>query len=563
MADRDYVAEAIAYAKTAASLKNKRSYGKRIRQAAERFLRDLKHAQRKRGRKFLFDPWHANDACGFVEEMPHVEGEWDTPTIRLDPFQIFFIVQLFGFRKLDGPRRFSHALLAIGRKNGKSALAAAILLYCFTCEGHVGPQVIAAATTADQARIVWKVARAMVDKLSDLREEFTLETFAHSIACYGNNGSFRPISAKASTQDGLNPSTVCLDEIHAHKSHDLINVLKSAAGARRNQLWLYVTTEGYETPGPWPELRHFAEQVVEGVVEADHMLALIYALDDEDDEYDESAWPKANPLLLTNPLLLDAIRKEAIEARQMPGAAAEFRIKRCNRRSSAATGWVDLSKWRACGKDFDLSELEGHPCWAALDLASTQDTTAWRLAWLVGNVIYTWGRFWVPEDCVAQRNERGTVRYAGWVESGLMTVTPGNVTDYAAVEREVLEDVARFHPRVVAYDDWNASDLVGRLADQDVPLVNFVQGPRSYHPAMQALERAYISGRLVHENSPVLTWHAANLIARYDANMNSAPDRRKSPEKIDGMAALLMAVGVMLGGNWAASVYETRGLLET
>lgn len=559
---RDYVAEAIAYAKEALNPKNKHLYCKRIRQAAERFQRDYKHAHLKKGAKFLFDPWHANDACGFIEELPHVEGEWDTPTIRLDPFQIFFIAQLFGFRKLDGARRFTHALLTIGRKNGKSALASGILIYCFCCEGHVGPQVITAATTGDQARIVWKAAKAMIDKTPELREEFMLETFAHSIACYGNHGSFKPISAKASTQDGLNPSAVCLDEIHAHKTHDLINVLKSAAGARKNQLWLYVTTEGYETPGPWPEMRHFAEQIMEGIVEADHMLALIYAIDDEDDEFDEKVWVKANPLLLTNPLLLDAIKKEAVEAKQMPGVAAEFRIKRCNRRSSVATGWVDLSRWRECAKPMNLDELEGYPCWGALDLASTQDTTAWRLIWLVEETIYTWGRFWVPEQCVEDRTTRGTVRYQPWVDGGHMIRTPGNVTDYARVEADIMQDIERFNPRVVAYDDWNASDLVNRLMDQDVPLVNFVQGPRSYHPAMQCIERAYVSGKLVHEGSPVLTWHASNLVARYDANMNGAPDRRKSPEKIDGMAALFMAAGVMLSGAWAASVYETRGLVE-
>jgi len=339
-------------------------------------------------------------------------------------------------------------------------------------------------------------------------------------------------------------------------------VLKSAAGARRNQLWLYVTTEGYETPGPWPELRKFSEQLLDGVLKADHFLALIYALDDDDEEYDEKAWPKANPLLLTNPLLLDAIRKEAIEAKNMPGAAAEFRIKRCNRRSSSAAGWVDLSRWRKCGLAFDLADMEGYPCWAALDLASTRDTTAWRLLWDIDGVFYTWGRFWVPEDCVAQRNQRGTVTYGPWVEGGHMILTPGDVTDYALVERDIMADFQRFNPRVVAYDDWNASDIVNRLVDQDVPMVNFIQGPRSYHPAMKALEHWYISGQFVHEDSPVLTWHAANLVPRYDQNMNSAPDRRKSAEKIDGMCALLMCAGVAVTGMDATSVYESRGLSE-
>jgi phage terminase large subunit-like protein len=559
---RDYVAIAEQFANDAIADRKGRKFCKWIRLAAKRFRADLKKSRRKRSAPFVFDEWHANDACGFVEEMPHIEGEWNTPTIVLDPFQVFFIVQLFGFRRHDGSRRFSHALLAIGRKNGKSALASAILLYCFVCEGHTGPQVVTAATTHDQASIVWNVAKAMVDKTPDFKEEFLVETFARSIACYGNHGSFKAISAKASTQDGLNPSAVCLDEIHAHKTHDLVNVLKSAAGARRNQMWLYVTTEGYETPGPWPELRRFAEQLLAGVVDADHMLALVFALDDSDDEYDEKAWVKANPLLLTNPLLLDAIRKEAIEAKQMPGAAAEFRIKRCNRRSANAQGWTDLARWKKCEGKLDFDYLVDYPCWAALDLASTRDTTAWRLTWLAEGKFYTWGRFWVPMQGVHQRTTRGTVQYAPWVESGHMQVTPGDTVDYAIIERDIVADYERFRPEVIAYDDWNASDLVNRLVEQEVPMINFIQGPRSYHPAMQALERAYIAGNLVHEGSPVLTWHAANMIARYDQNMNSAPDKRKSSEKIDGMCALLMCIGVAVTGAYQASVYEERGLTE-
>jgi hypothetical protein len=159
----------------------------------------------------------------------------------------------------------------------------------------------------------------MVEQTPDLREAFGLEARANAITRVEVGGSFKPINAKASTQDGLNPSHTVLDEVHAHKTHDLLNVLQSAAGARANPLWLYTTTEGYETPGPWPELRHFARQVLEGVIEADHFLALYYAVDEKDDDFDEAAWPKANPLMDVNPLLLAEIRKAAIEAKAMPG----------------------------------------------------------------------------------------------------------------------------------------------------------------------------------------------------------------------------------------------------
>jgi phage terminase large subunit-like protein len=541
---RDFVAIAIAYAEEAVADRKKAKFGKWVRLAAKRFLADLKRAKHKNC-PFIFDPWHACDPCDFLEKLPHVEGKWNQATIRLEPFQIFLTAQLFGFRnREDGTRRFTAALFAVARKNAKSTWGSGVLLYCLCCEDEVGPQVISAATTGSQARIVFNVAKKMVEKLPALQEAFNVQPFANAIACYQNGGSFKPINAKASTQDGLNPSATCLDEVHAHKTSELLDVLQSAAGARRNPLWLYTTTEGYETPGPWPELRQFAKQVLEGVVKADHFLAVYYALDEDDDDFDASKFIKANPLLEASPVLLRELKKAATEAKAMPGRLAEYRIKRLNRQSSSANGWIDLHKWKKCAGEVDLDALQGAPCFAALDLASTTDLASWRLIWLVDDLIYTWGRRWVPEEAVKRRELRGMVPYEAWRGAGLIEATPGDVIDYAVIEREIREDVARFGPQLIAYDRWNATDLVNRLAEDQMPLIEFVQGPKSFHPAMQMLERAYLAGNLVHGGDPVLQWCASNLIPRYDANMNMAPDKKRSPEKIDDMVALIMAVGV-------------------
>jgi phage terminase large subunit-like protein len=554
---RDYVAIATAYAERAADEKHKARFGRWIRLAAQRFLRDLVRAKAKES-PFIFDNWHACDPCDFIEKLPHVEGTWKNPdgseqkTILLHESDVFFIVNLFGFRLHDGTRRFTTALKAIARKNAKSTVAAAIGLYCQTCEGENGPQVISAATTGKQARIVFNIAKAMADRTAALREAFSLEPFANAIASYGNGGTFKPINSKASTQDGLNPSCSILDEIHAHKTHDLLNVIKSAAGARANPLFLFTTTEGYESPGPWPELRHFAKQVLLGVIEADHFLAIYYAVDDEDkdagikgdEDFDESAWIKANPLMDANPLLLKEIRKEAIEAKQMPGRHAEFKIKRLNRASSSVGGWVNLVKWKACAGPVDLNWLEKYPCYGGLDLASTSDLTSFRLAWLIEDIWYTHGWRFVPRSAVHSRTERGLVPYHAWVQSGHLIEAGDEVTDYDAVEKTILEARRRFRILSIGYDDWNAKQLVAKLKAANLPMEQFIQGPRSYHPAMQELERAYIPGNLRHGNDPVLNWNASNLVARRDQNMNSAPDKKKSQDKIDDMVALLMAIGM-------------------
>ena len=553
---RNYIEIAKAYADAAVADKKGRKFGKWIRLAAERFKRDLKRAAAKNA-PFRFDEWHATDVCDFIEKLPHVEGVWTNPDgtpqpdIRLHPSHIFFLVQLFGFRNLDGTRRFTSALFAVARKNAKSTLAAAICLYCQCCEDEPGAQIISAATTGSQARIIFNIAKRMVEKTQDLRDAFGLHCFANSIARFETGASFKPINAKASTQDGLNPSHTALDEIHAHKNADLVNVLTSAAGARRSPLWLYTTTEGYPNPGPWADLRNFAKQILSGVFgdDADHFLCLFYAVDDDDDEFDESAWIKANPLIDVNPNLLASIRKEAVEARSMPSKMAEFKIKRLNRPAASADSWIDLDRWSKCAGPVDLDWLQGKPCFAGLDLASTRDLTAFRIVWLVDGVYYTWGIRWVPENAVANRTERGMVPYASWVESGHIRQTDGEVCDYAQVEADIIDAFARFKPSAIAYDPWNASDLVGRLVKQDLPMVQFIQGPKSYHPAMQEFERAYVAGKFAHGGDPVLTWCASNLVARTDQNLNLAPDKKRSPDKIDDMVALLMAIGVSLSAE--------------
>jgi phage terminase large subunit-like protein len=559
MADgaRDYVAIADAYARDAVADKKGQRFGKWVRLAAKRYIHDRSRARRKAA-PFRFDPWHANDACDFIEKLPHVEGKWNTPTIVMHPSHIFFVVQLFGFRDaITGLRRFTTAVFAVARKNAKSTLAAAILLYCMCCENEPGAQVITAATTGQQARIVFNVAKRMVEATPDLREAFTLEAFANAIARYDVASSFKPINSKASTQDGLNPSHTGVDEIHAHKTHDLINVLQSAAGARENPLWLFTTTEGYESPGPWPEMRRFLQQLLEGLFEADHFLGVIYAIDEKDKDFDATKWIKANPLMDVNPLLAAEIQKQAIEAKRMPGKVAEFRIKRLNRQSSSARTWLRLAAWQKCAKPVFLKFLEGKPCSAGLDLASTSDLTAFRLTWLVDGVYYTWGRRWVPEDAVAQRTERGSSIYTQWVESKHLIVTPGDVTDYAVIEREIVELCERFKPVEIAFDRWNAIDLCNRLQERGLPMVEFIQGPKSYHPMMQALEVAYIGGKLATGGDPVLQWCAANCVPRYDANMNAAPDKKRSPDKIDDFQALCMSMrGLVAAIPEATSFWE-------
>ncbi|MCW8960191.1 MAG: terminase large subunit [Ignavibacteriaceae bacterium] len=541
-----YVERAIEYAKAA---QGSDTHGKWSQLACKRFLNDLKRAKKKDCTFYFSEDW-AVYACEFVETLHHVEGTWDSPTITLHDSMVFFYVNLYGFRNREtGKRRFTTAVWASGRKNAKSTgLGAPIGLFSQFEEDEEGAQVVSAATTGDQAKIVWGVAKRMVEKNKDFREHHNAQPYARTIAGFNNGSVFKYISAKASTQDGLNPSCAIIDEVHAHPNHDLINVLKSAAGARSNPLFLFVTTEGYaKGDTPWPELRMYSHQILSGAVEADHVLTIIFSIDDDDDEFDEKVWIKANPLIEVNPILFEEIKKEAKEAMSMPSKMAEFRIKRLNRPSAAAEAHIDLAKFQQNKTVMSLDELEPYPCWMALDLSATRDLTTIRMLWDVDGQYHTHGWRFLPKNGIHQQTASGGDVYSGWKEQGLIIETPGETVNQAVIKDKIVELYDRFQPIAVGSDPWNARELIRILNDDyNIDCQEIRQGAQTYHPAIKKCDEAYYSGDLYHGCDPILVWCAGNLVMRYDQNMNQAPDKKNSANKIDDMAALYMCFHLSL-----------------
>lgn len=556
---RNYCQIAYEYAKAAAGDRRGKSYCKWVRLAAKRHLQDLK---RKRW-QFEFDPWHGNDVCDFAEKFPHVEGEWDSPTLTLEPAQIFILCCVFGWRRnATGGRRFTSVYIEMARKGAKSTLTAVIGHYCLACEGAVGPQIIIGATTGEQANKVFLPAKKMAEKTGAYREAFGVDVWARSITCEASGGFMQPINAKSSTQDGWNPHVGILDELHAHKDRGLYDVIKSAFGARKNPLLWVITTAGYNVLGVCYEQHLLVEKILDGLVQADHYFGIIFTLDEKDDPLDPTVWIKANPLLGVTPTV-ESMESYAQEARHSPDSMGEFKTKRLNIWTSAKAAWLNMESWKRGKAKPDLEALADGRCWAGLDLASTTDMSAFVLVWMQEGRLQVWGRYYLPEDAVWPRTERGNVPYQTWADQGLLTLTPGNVTDYEFIERDIMDSLDRFNVQAIGYDPWNATDLVNRLVDQGAPMVLVRQGARSYHPAMQEIERRNVAGTIDHGNNPVLSWMASNVVARRDANESLAPDRKNSQEKIDGFVAMAMGVVMMLHDEGEQpSVYEERGIIE-
>ncbi len=545
---RDYASVALAYAKAAADPKNKKIYCKWVRLAAQRHLDDLKRWNKVTS-PYNFDNWHANDVCDFIEKLPHVEGSWDKKTIVLEPAQIFLLCVIFGWRKRQSQlRRFSNVYIEMARKNAKSTLTAGIALYCLCCENEVGAQIIIGATTGDQAGKVFNPAKRMVEMTADLREAFGVQAWARSITCGDNGGFIQPINSKSSTQDGHNPHVGILDEVHAHKDRGLYDVIRSAFGARKNPLLWMITTAGYDTMGVCYEQRTLVTKILDGIIEADHFFGIIFTLDEGDDAFDPEIWIKANPLLGVS-VQLDALAAYANEAKNSPASFGEFQTKRLNIWTSAKSGHINITLWKKCSGAVDIEELRDVPCYGGLDLAAVSDMNALVLAWKVGDRVKVWGKYYLPEETVIPRTTRGNVPYQIWAKAGLLTLTEGNVTDYAYIERDILWAMKNFNIQGIGFDPWNAAQLGTRMLEQGVPMIEFRQGHASFNAPMKEADRLYTSGKLDHGGDQILGWHASNLIARRDANDNIAPDKKNSQEKIDGYVAMLEAIGLMIKNN--------------
>lgn len=567
--ERDFAGIALAYAKRAAADKDQVHHCKWVRLAGQRHLDDLKRSKSKDW-PFKFDPWHANDVCDFIEGLPHIEGKWETPTITLEPAQIFILSMVFGWRdKVTGLRRFTDTYIEMARKGAKSTLTAGVVLYCTTCEDEPGPLALIGATTGAQAQKVFNPARLMVQKTPDLQEAFGLHAWSKSITCDENGGMIHTVNSRSNTQDGHNPHLAVLDELHAHKDRGLYDVLHSADGARRNPLYWKITTAGYILDGVCYEQRSFSTKVLERSIIAEHVFGIIFTLDGPkdftperaagDDPYDEKNWPKANPLMPVTPSI-ESMRRLAVKAKGAPGEEGEFFTKRLNKWMSAASAWLSVPKWTACGDPkLRLRDFAGLDCYIGGDLAHKSDLTALTLAALTPSdqlLVKTW--FFLPEAVLlrdGQSDRNNVTLYRQWHKLGKLITTPGDWVDQMRVERLIrrLNSVLRI--RGVTFDHFAAAEemasrLNADLDDGDGFATILPKNAKNVTDPAKNLEARIIGGPhlLRHDDNPVMTWCVGNAVVTRAVNGSILPKKETpmSMNKIDGVDSTTHAIAPMM-----------------
>lgn len=541
--------------------------GHLLRFACERHLKDLK-ASKKNG--LVWSESEVELAVGFFRDtLRHVEGVWAGQPFELQPWQAFIVGSIFGWFR-DGRRRFRVAYIEVPRKNGKSTLSAGIGLRLAFCDGEANAQVYSAATKRDQAKIVWGYARDMARESPLLRG--IVRGFAANLHNPNTGQKFEPLGADRNTLDGLNIHCAIIDELHAHPKRNLWDVLNTATGARHQPLIFAITTAGYDrTSICW--LQHaYAAQILRGVINDETYFAFIAGIDEGDDWKEPSIWVKANPNygVSVYPHILEA---ECEHAKAVPGAQNVFRRLHLNEWTEQATRWLPMEDWDDTESGMDDEELQGRPCYAGLDLASTSDIAALEL-WFPHegenseDALFSPGggtvlsRFWIPRDNIRRRADKDRVPYDEWVRDGWIEATQGNVVDYDVIRARVNELGEKYEIREVAIDRWNSTHLQTQLMGDGFTVVPFGQGYRSMSAPTKEMERLVLERKLRHNANPVLRWMASNVAVTQDPAGNLKIDRANSHEKVDGIIALAMAIGRwMVQPGQVGSIYEERGIL--
>jgi phage terminase large subunit-like protein len=499
-------------------------------------------------------------AIRFINRLTHT-GDFSGQPFALRPWQESIVRKLFGTLRADGLRQYRRAFLALPRKQGKTELAAAILLFVLLGTGRRGQHLYSASGDHAQASLIFRAAAAMIRNDPVLDQHCTVYDGYKRIECKALDSFYEALSSDAPRKHGLGPSVVLIDEVHVLPNRELHDVLTTGFGARREPLTLYITTAGWDRHSLCYELWQYAERVRDGVIDDPTFLPVLYAADPGDDWTDEATWLKAMPALgdFCN---LEFIQEECKRAQELPSYENTFRQLYLNQWTEQATRWLQVDRWNACAGVAE-EELDGRECYAGLDLGVTGDMSALVLVFPndLGGVDVV-GRFWVPENGRWRREQRNEELYRLWHKQGFLVFTGDEATDHNRIEADILQINERWPIRMLFADRAYATMLLNRLFnDHGMPIKGIPQGPITLNEPMVSLESMILDRKLRHTGHPVLGWNVSNAVAVKNTTGLMHLDKSGETNRIDGMAALVNAIAARMAGGGDGGVCDESPLV--
>jgi phage terminase large subunit-like protein len=519
----------------------------------------------------VFDPGRVDRVIGAFSKLRHTQGQWEGQPLRPDPWQVAYVLApVFGWVRWDDDadsyvRVVRELYVDVPRKNGKSTLAGGLAIYMTCADGEGGAQVITAATTKEQAGYVFEPVKKLAEAAPALKRHVKP---LKGVILHPRSGSyFKPISSVAGAQHGANIHCAIIDELHEHKTPELVETIETGTGSRRQPLVCIITTaDSGKRESVYDRKRQRVEKLARRVFVAHSVYGVVWAAERDDDPHVEATWRKANPGYGVSPTR-SYLQERSDEAQQSPADLAKFLRLHLGRRTKQETKFLSLESWHRNASMVDETQMAGREAYGGLDLASTSDLCA--LCWLFPDddegYDALW-RLWTPEDNVDALDQRTAGAASVWVREGLLVATPGNVADYDYIRLQIDRDMDAFDVRGVGFDPWNATPLTNKLVEDGAPMVKVRQGFVTMSPPLKELQRLLLKGTperplFRHGGNAAVTWMVDNLAVAMDPAGNVKPDKNRSAEKIDAVSAAVTALSEAMAREVPArSAYEDGDL---
>lgn len=480
----------------------------------------------------------------FIESLPITSGLLAGQKFKVRPWQRSI---LEGIYRTDdaGKRIVRQALITMPRKNGKTGLTAALAL-CHLCgpEAEQRGQVYSAAADRNQAALIYNEMKAIIQAVPELEQRIIIRDFTKHLEDVETGSIYMALSADAKTKHGFSASCIIYDEIAQAPDRKLYDVLMTSTGGRAEPLTIVISTQSSDPHSIMSELVDYGTQIRDGILEDQTFFPVIFTAPEDSDPWNEETWFQCNPAL-GDFRSLEEMRSAALQAQRIPARESAFRLLYLNQRVSAESRFISQADWESCAGGIDISALRGRPCYGGLDLSSTTDLTSLVLFFPEddGAVLPF---FWAPADRLQEREHSDKVPYPLWAKQGYLEAPAGRAIDKSAIVHRLAEITSAFDVQGIAYDRWRLEDLQKLLSDEgiDIPITPWGQGYKDMGPAVDAMEAAILNRTIKHSGHPILTWNVSNAVIEIDPAGSRKITKEKSIERVDGLVALVMAVGL-------------------
>lgn len=515
-----------------------------VKLACSRYMNLLKR------KDVYFKPEKADKVINFISKLKHFTGSHNGKPFILQEWQKFIIYSIYGFYKKDGTRLVRNAYIEVARKNGKTALVAAMCLYHLIADGENNAQVILSATSAKQAKICFDMCSNFLKPL-DVNGKF-FKRYRDTIKFDATTSSLHIVAADASKLDGYNASAFVCDELHEFPDGSVFNVLESSQGMREQPLGICITTAGFNLSSFCYEMRSSMVEILYNKKQDDSQFAIIYTLDKEDDYDNEDVWQKSSPNLGVT-VKKDYLRQQAQQAKNNPTLLTSYLTKLQNIWLSSSEEWISSNYIMKAQNKFNYSDFEEPFAYLGVDLGATSDLTCISCMIPYDDKYYFRNYYFLPSECLNTNPNRELYRL--WQQQGNLIVTPGNVCDYDAALNELMKLNEVIQIVQITYDAWNATQFAISATENGLPLVPFSQSIASLNRPTKELARLIMSGKVVMYDNPIDRFCFQNVVIKRDYNDNERPTKESYNNKIDGVMAMIMALGGYLTTqHWDNSV---------